>query len=33
VYDGHPLYEYSADQKAGEANGQGQGGVWFVVTK
>jgi predicted lipoprotein with Yx(FWY)xxD motif len=26
-----PLYYYSGDSKAGEANGQGSGDVWFVV--
>ncbi|MFL5790225.1 MAG: hypothetical protein ACJ76A_01865 [Actinomycetota bacterium] len=32
TYDGHPLYLYSGDQQAGEATGQGMGGVWFAVT-
>jgi predicted lipoprotein with Yx(FWY)xxD motif len=32
TYDGHPLYLYSGDNGAGEANGQGIGGVWFAVT-
>lgn len=32
TYDGHPLYLYSGDKGAGEANGQGVGGVWFAVT-
>ena len=26
-----PLYRFSGDAAAGEANGQGTGGVWFVV--
>jgi predicted lipoprotein with Yx(FWY)xxD motif len=32
TYDGHPLYLYSGDSKAGQANGQGIGGIWFAVT-
>ena len=32
TYDGHPLYLYSGDGAAGEANGQGIGDVWFAVT-
>ncbi len=32
TYDGHPLYYYSGDTKAGLANGQGIGGIWFAVT-
>lgn len=31
TYDGMPLYRYSGDAAAGDANGQGVGGVWFVV--
>ena len=33
TYNGHPLYLFSADQKAGETNGQGVnafGGLWYV---
>ncbi len=26
-----PLYRYAGDAKAGDTNGQGSGGVWFVV--
>jgi hypothetical protein len=26
-----PLYYYSGDKKPGDANGQGIGGVWFVL--
>lgn len=32
AYNGHPLYTYAGDSAAGQANGQGLGGVWFVVT-
>jgi predicted lipoprotein with Yx(FWY)xxD motif len=32
TYNGHPLYLYSGDKEAGQANGQGIGGVWFAVT-
>jgi predicted lipoprotein with Yx(FWY)xxD motif len=32
TYDGLPLYTYSGDTAAGEANGQGVQGVWFAVT-
>jgi len=31
-YDGHPLYYYSGDSAAGQASGQGVGGIWFAVT-
>jgi predicted lipoprotein with Yx(FWY)xxD motif len=30
--DGHPLYMFSGDAAAGDTNGQGIGGVWFVVS-
>jgi predicted lipoprotein with Yx(FWY)xxD motif len=32
TYNGMPLYTYTGDSKAGEANGQGLDGVWFAVT-
>jgi predicted lipoprotein with Yx(FWY)xxD motif len=32
TYNGMPLYTYSGDSKAGQANGQGLQGVWFAVT-
>ena len=35
TYNGHPLYTYTADTTAGQANGNGlnvNGGVWHVVT-
>ncbi len=31
TYKGMPLYTYSGDMAAGQANGQGAGGIWFVV--
>jgi predicted lipoprotein with Yx(FWY)xxD motif len=30
--DGHPLYYFSHDTKAGDVNGQGYAGVWYVVS-
>jgi predicted lipoprotein with Yx(FWY)xxD motif len=35
TYKGHPLYLFSADQKAGDTNGQGVnafGGLWYVLS-
>jgi predicted lipoprotein with Yx(FWY)xxD motif len=35
TYNGHPLYLFSADQKAGDTNGQGVnafGGLWYVLS-
>ena len=35
TYDGHPLYRYQGDQRAGDANGQGLtafGAAWYVVS-
>jgi predicted lipoprotein with Yx(FWY)xxD motif len=29
--NGQPLYRYSPDTNPGDTNGQGSGGVWFVV--
>jgi predicted lipoprotein with Yx(FWY)xxD motif len=31
TYNGATLYTYSGDSKAGDTNGQGIGGLWFVV--
>jgi len=31
TYDGEPLYTFSKDKKPGDMNGQGVGGVWWVV--
>ena len=35
IYNGHPLYTYSGDNKAGNTNGQGVnafGGLWYVLS-
>ena len=32
TYDGHPLYEYMGDQSAGDVNGQGKDGTWYVLS-
>ncbi|MEV6782159.1 hypothetical protein [Streptomyces sp. NPDC051098] len=35
TYNGHPLYRFSADQKAGDANGQAVdafGAKWYVIS-
>ncbi len=32
TYDGWPLYYYAGDHATGDTNGQGVGGVWYVVT-
>jgi predicted lipoprotein with Yx(FWY)xxD motif len=31
-YNGHPLYVFSGDTAAGQTNGEGVTGQWFVVT-
>jgi predicted lipoprotein with Yx(FWY)xxD motif len=31
TYNGLPLYYYVQDSAAGDANGQGVGGAWYVV--
>ncbi|MGH2494195.1 MAG: hypothetical protein ACRDIV_05765 [Ktedonobacteraceae bacterium] len=31
-YNGHLLYTYSGDSAAGQTNGEGDGGKWFVAT-
>jgi hypothetical protein len=31
TYGGAPLYRFAADKAPGDANGQGVGGIWFVV--
>jgi predicted lipoprotein with Yx(FWY)xxD motif len=30
-YNGHRLHRYTGDSAAGQANGEGSGGVWFTV--
>jgi len=32
LYNGHLLYAYSGDQKAGDVTGNGIGSVWYAVT-
>jgi len=32
TYAGRPLYTFVGDTSAGTANGQGKGGIWFVVS-
>lgn len=32
TYNGHPLYYFSGDSKAGDVNGQGTMGIWYVVS-
>jgi predicted lipoprotein with Yx(FWY)xxD motif len=31
TYGGHPLYYYKGDTAPGQTNGQGVGGVWFLI--
>jgi predicted lipoprotein with Yx(FWY)xxD motif len=31
-YNGHPLYTFSGDSGPAQTNGEGVGGIWFVVT-
>jgi predicted lipoprotein with Yx(FWY)xxD motif len=33
TYDNRPVYYFGGDSAAGDVNGQGTGGVWFVVTQ
>ena len=32
TYNGYPLYTYAADTAGGQASGDGEGGVWHVIT-
>lgn len=31
AYDGHPLYTFIKDKKAGDTKGEGVGGVWHIA--
>ena len=31
TYEGHPMYYYVDDKKAGDMMGDGKGGVWHIV--
>lgn len=33
AYDGRPLYYFASDNAPGQLNGQGSGGVWFIVSE
>src|SRR5579863_7555052 len=32
TYNGHPLYDFSGDSGPGQTNGEGMGGIWYVVS-
>ncbi len=32
TYNGHPLYYFAGDSQAGDTNGQGIGGKWYLVS-
>ncbi len=31
AYNGHPLYHFASDSAPGDTNGEGSGGVWFIL--
>ena len=32
LINGRPIYTFAGDQKVGDVNGQGIGGVWYVIS-
>ncbi len=32
LVDGRPIYTYAGDQKVGDTNGQGIGGIWYAIS-
>jgi predicted lipoprotein with Yx(FWY)xxD motif len=32
TYNGHPIYLYEDDKKSGDVNGDGEDGVWHIIT-
>ncbi len=32
TYNGHPLYRFTGDSKAGQVNGEGYAGIWYVLS-
>ena len=32
TYNSHPLYYFAGDKAAGDTNGQGTAGIWFLLS-